>query len=224
MGQHTQTLEAVFVVYFRVLTRYRRSPLLPVVLEGIAKFAHMISVSYMGDLLEALKVLIGDKELSLHASLLAAVGAMEALRNHGAHRGACAVSVCARVQCAADRGRALHVCVAGKALLYDPKEFHMMVFARLHELQRPSRFEHAALALRCLYLMLVQSDVVSPDRVAAFVKRLLQLAVCWPAEYAEGALMIVRGCCMVRAWRSAANRADERACVCACHRSTPSCA
>ena len=35
--QHTETLNIVFVTYFRILKKAQRSPLLPAVLEGLAK-------------------------------------------------------------------------------------------------------------------------------------------------------------------------------------------
>ncbi|RKP09789.1 nucleolar complex-associated protein-domain-containing protein [Thamnocephalis sphaerospora] len=53
-----ETLKMVFVTYFRVLKQGDTSPLLPAVLEGLAKFAHLISVDYFEDLLALLKRLM----------------------------------------------------------------------------------------------------------------------------------------------------------------------
>lgn len=38
--QHTETLNIVFLIYFRILKKAQKSVLLPAVLEGLAKYAH----------------------------------------------------------------------------------------------------------------------------------------------------------------------------------------
>ena len=43
---HTETLNIVFLTYFRILKRAQKSPLLPAVLEGLAKFAKSISAHW----------------------------------------------------------------------------------------------------------------------------------------------------------------------------------
>ena len=56
-----ETLKLVFVTYFRILKA--RSPnLMGAVLEGLAKYAHLINQDFFGDILEALKELIKDAE------------------------------------------------------------------------------------------------------------------------------------------------------------------
>ncbi|KAJ3380299.1 Nucleolar complex protein 3 [Lobulomyces angularis] len=52
---HLETLKLVFVTYFRILKHAKFSPLLPAVLEGLARFAHLISVDFFEDLLNVLK-------------------------------------------------------------------------------------------------------------------------------------------------------------------------
>ncbi|KAK3942956.1 nucleolar complex-associated protein-domain-containing protein [Diplogelasinospora grovesii] len=57
----SETLKMVFATYFRVLKQ--RSPhLMGAVLEGLAKYAHLINQDFFGDLLEALKDLINYSE------------------------------------------------------------------------------------------------------------------------------------------------------------------
>ncbi|RUS33153.1 CBF/Mak21 family-domain-containing protein [Jimgerdemannia flammicorona] len=51
----TETLKLVFATYFRILKHQKTSPLLPAVLEGLAKFTHLINVDFFEDLLEVLK-------------------------------------------------------------------------------------------------------------------------------------------------------------------------
>lgn len=59
-----ETLKMVFVTYFRIL-KARVSNLTGAVLEGLAKYAHLINQDFFGDLLEALKDLIKDAEASV---------------------------------------------------------------------------------------------------------------------------------------------------------------
>lgn len=53
----SETLKLVFATYFRVL-KTRLPHLMGAVLEGLAKYAHLINQDFFGDLLEALKELI----------------------------------------------------------------------------------------------------------------------------------------------------------------------
>ena len=57
----SETLKLVFVTYFRIL-KMRSPNLMGAVLEGLAKYAHLINQDFFGDLLEALKDLIGHAE------------------------------------------------------------------------------------------------------------------------------------------------------------------
>jgi nucleolar complex protein 3 len=56
-----ETLKLVFVSYFRIL-KIRSPNLMGAVLEGLARYAHLINQDFFGDLLEALKDLIGHAE------------------------------------------------------------------------------------------------------------------------------------------------------------------
>uniref|UniRef100_A0A673BQ43 Nucleolar complex protein 3 homolog n=1 Tax=Sphaeramia orbicularis TaxID=375764 RepID=A0A673BQ43_9TELE len=55
---HTQTLNIVFLIYFRILKKAQKSVLLPAVLEGLANFAHLINLEFFDDLLNVLQNLI----------------------------------------------------------------------------------------------------------------------------------------------------------------------
>ncbi|ROT35989.1 nucleolar complex-associated protein [Sodiomyces alkalinus F11] len=57
----SETLKLVFATYFRVL-KLRVPHLMGAVLEGLAKYAHLINQDFFGDLLEALKDLIRHAE------------------------------------------------------------------------------------------------------------------------------------------------------------------
>ncbi|KAL9101007.1 MAG: hypothetical protein Q9163_003692 [Psora crenata] len=59
-----ETLKLVFVTYFRIL-KARLPHLMGAVLEGLAKYAHLINQDFFGDLLEVLKDLVNDAEAAL---------------------------------------------------------------------------------------------------------------------------------------------------------------
>jgi nucleolar complex protein 3 len=56
-----ETLKLVFVAYFRIL-KIRIPSLMGAVLEGLARYAHLINQDFFGDILEALKDLIRNTE------------------------------------------------------------------------------------------------------------------------------------------------------------------
>ena len=60
----SETLKLVFATYFRIL-KMRTPHLMGAVLEGLAKYAHLINQDFFGDLLEALKDLIQDADAGL---------------------------------------------------------------------------------------------------------------------------------------------------------------
>ncbi|AEO57738.1 hypothetical protein MYCTH_2304280 [Thermothelomyces thermophilus ATCC 42464] len=57
----SEILKMVFATYFRIL-KARTPHLMGAVLEGLAKYAHLINQDFFGDLLEALKDLVRDSE------------------------------------------------------------------------------------------------------------------------------------------------------------------
>ncbi|KAJ4294111.1 hypothetical protein N0V90_007801 [Kalmusia sp. IMI 367209] len=58
-----ETLKMVFVAYFRIL-KARSGKLMGAVLEGLAKYAHLINQDFFGDILEALRDIISTAEFS----------------------------------------------------------------------------------------------------------------------------------------------------------------
>jgi nucleolar complex protein 3 len=61
-----ETLKMVFVAYFRIL-KARTSQLMGAVLEGLARYAHLINQDFFGDILEALRDIITTAEVSAAA-------------------------------------------------------------------------------------------------------------------------------------------------------------
>ncbi|MEQ2218130.1 Nucleolar complex protein 3 [Xenoophorus captivus] len=66
---HTETLNIIFLIYFRILKKAQKSVLLPVVLEGLANFAHLINLEFFDDLLNVLQNLIQSGNLTNRESL-----------------------------------------------------------------------------------------------------------------------------------------------------------
>ena len=63
-----ETLKMVFVCYFRIL-KARSPKLMGAVLEGLARYAHLINQDFFGDILEALRDIIATAELSAAADV-----------------------------------------------------------------------------------------------------------------------------------------------------------
>jgi nucleolar complex protein 3 len=51
-------LKLLFVLYFRILKNPAPTPLLPAALQGISKYAHLVSVDFFRDLMRVLKDLV----------------------------------------------------------------------------------------------------------------------------------------------------------------------
>ncbi|KAL6697687.1 nucleolar complex-associated domain-containing protein [Trichoderma pleuroticola] len=66
----SETLKLVFATYFRIL-KMRAPHLMGAVLEGLAKYSHLINQDFFGDLLEALKDLIRHSDDDVDADLAA---------------------------------------------------------------------------------------------------------------------------------------------------------
>ncbi|KAF2993743.1 hypothetical protein E8E13_000717 [Curvularia kusanoi] len=64
----SETLKLVFVCYFRIL-KARSPKLMGAVLEGLARYAHLINQDFFGDILEALRDIIATQEVSAAADV-----------------------------------------------------------------------------------------------------------------------------------------------------------
>ncbi|XP_049502377.1 nucleolar complex protein 3 homolog isoform X1 [Panthera uncia] len=145
---HTETLNIVFVTYFRILKKAQRSPLLPAVLEGLAKFAHLINVEFFDDLLVVLHTLIESGDLSYQESLHCVQTAFHILSGQG------------------------------DVLNIDPMKFYTHLYKTLFKLHAGATNEGVEVVLQCLDVMLTKRrKQVSQQRALAFIKRLCTLAL-----------------------------------------------
>uniref|UniRef100_A0A670HRC7 Nucleolar complex protein 3 homolog n=1 Tax=Podarcis muralis TaxID=64176 RepID=A0A670HRC7_PODMU len=145
---HTETLNIVFLTYFRILKKAQKSPLLPAVLEGLAKFAHLINLEFFDDLLLVLHSLMVSGALSHRESLHCILSAFHILSGQG------------------------------DVLNIDPLKFYTHLYKILLKLHAGATNEDVAIVLQCLDVMLTKRrKQVSQQRALAFIKRLSTVAL-----------------------------------------------
>lgn len=104
--RQTEILNQIFATYFRILKNSRHSPLLPAVLQGLSKQAHLIDASFFGDLMGVLKTIMLDTQLGTRVAL-----------------------ECVRTGCTLLSGQ------AGMAVNIDVKGFHDTLYSSLYKLK-----------------------------------------------------------------------------------------
>ncbi|XP_060069533.1 nucleolar complex protein 3 homolog [Ylistrum balloti] len=160
---HTETIQAVFLTYFRILKGGISSELLSAVLEGLAKFAHLINIDFFDDLFKVFDELISSQELSYRESLHCVETAFIILSGQGA------------------------------ALNIDPNTFYTHLYNTLFKVHTGSSSEDIPIILSCLDAMVTRRKrQISQQRVLAFIKRLLTLSLMQSYEGSLGLLLAVR--------------------------------
>uniref|UniRef100_A0A1I7VRN2 NOC3-like protein n=1 Tax=Loa loa TaxID=7209 RepID=A0A1I7VRN2_LOALO len=163
----TETMNHVFATYFRVIKRLPTTNLLEPVLEGLAKFAHLINVEFFDDMISALSSLINQQHLRLVDSLRCIYTSFVMLFGEGV------------------------------ALNIDPSRFYWSMYRLLPSLafekQQDALANTLSLTLRTLDLMInSRRKQVPVCRVAAYTKRLLALAFFLPSSGAASILLCIR--------------------------------
>ncbi|KAJ3174945.1 Nucleolar complex protein 3 [Geranomyces variabilis] len=209
LKRHTETLKFVFLIYFRILKNATNSPLLPAVLEGLARFAHLINIEFFADLLNVLKKISFDQYRQyLDGSTATSTDTRSAFH-----------CVIAAFQLLTGQGEALNL---------DLKDFYTSMYAQMmrlpmnasaavavagtskdrqRRLQRVAKGVDAApgavhlesrsgseieLALQGFELLFYKKRAVPVERVAAFVKRLATVALHLPPHAVLACLSIIR--------------------------------
>lgn len=153
----SDTLQAVILTYFRILksedlqVKHVRV-LLPVALEGLAKFAHLINIDTVMDLLDVLKALLKQVDaLPLDAALNCVLTAFQTLQG------------------------------PGKEMKIDQKEYIMPLYSQLPRLCTDSNSQqYTGILLECLNSAFVKRREFSTVRIAAFLKQILSVALQTP--------------------------------------------
>ena len=165
----SDTLQSVILTYFRILKSENLSApnvqkLLPVTLEGLAKFAHLINIDTVVDLLGVLRDLLKKIDvLPIDAALNCILTAFQTLQG------------------------------PGKEMKIDPKEYLMPLYNQIPRICSPTASEkYTDLLLQCLTTAFIKRREYSNVRVAAFVKRILSAALHSPPHTSVPLLAMVR--------------------------------
>jgi nucleolar complex protein 3 len=148
----SETLQNVILTYFRILkstdTKTRHG-LLPVALEGLAKFSHLINIDTVVDLLDVLKELLVEvDDLPLEASLNCVLTAFQTLEG------------------------------PGREMQIDQKEYITPLYSQLARVgSEGSSRKITELLLRCLTAAFIKRREYSTVRIAAFLKQTFTVAM-----------------------------------------------
>jgi len=136
----TETLKNIFLLFFRILKNVENSPLLPAVLEGMAKFSHLINIELLMDLLDTLKKLLPSPNLSLISKLHCIVTAFQTLK------------------------------LQGNTINIDLKDFYSHLYSLLNDVLLESLFDSNIInaILQCFQLMLL--EIIPPTRCGIYKK------------------------------------------------------
>ena len=144
----SDALQAVTLTYFRILKHENHvamKDVLPATLEGLAKFAHLINIETVMDLLAVLKELLANVEtLPLDAALNCILTAFQTLQG------------------------------PGRELKIDQKEYVLPLYSQIPRItSEGNSLQHTEILLRCLTAAFLKQKEHSNIRVAAFVKQIM---------------------------------------------------
>ncbi|KAI4094642.1 MAG: hypothetical protein LQ344_002113 [Seirophora lacunosa] len=210
----SETLKQVFIAYFRIL-KARVPSLTGAVLEGLAKYAHLINQDFFGDLLEALKDLIsssgdllgeeqgegaGDipqkpssSQDPLRSSLLCTTTAFALLEGQDVARSASALSLDLTFF-TTHLYKTLHSYALNPDIEFSAKSMRLPdPYSASNPPSNPTADNKvnlktpSALLLRALSSILLPRSV-PPLRVAAFIKQLYMCSLHFPEKSAQAVL------------------------------------
>lgn len=145
---HTEIIGTIFLTYFRILKGYRTSTLLPAVLEGLAKFAHLINIDFFDDLYKVFNELIESEDLTYRESLHVILTAFTILSGQGS------------------------------ALNIDPMQFYTHMYNTLLHIHAGSSSEDMPLVIDCVHCMMNRRKrLISQQRILSYMKRLATLSL-----------------------------------------------
>ncbi|KAI9791087.1 MAG: hypothetical protein M1816_004318 [Peltula sp. TS41687] len=229
-----ETLKLVFVTYFRIL-KARPPGLMGAVLEGLAKYAHLINQDFFGDLLEVLRDLI-RRQAEAEGEVKEDAGNKQIRTNQNAVRESllCVLTAFSLLQGQDTRS-------AAQTLNLDLNFFATHLYATLHSLCLDPNIERApkllrlpdpdpdspsnkiniqttiVLLLRCLSSVLLPQTrihAVPPLRIAAFTKQLMTASLQMPEKSCLATLGLLNrvskthGKKIASLWRTEEKRGD----------------
>ncbi|KAF1328384.1 Nucleolar complex protein 3, partial [Globisporangium splendens] len=162
--QKTQAdiLHELVLVYFRILKQATYSTALPAVLEGLAKYAFLINLDIMIDLLKVLKAVLKEDILPLPSALQAVLTGLRTLQG------------------------------PGQELMVDEKEFVDILYKLLRKFTEGEDVSSFPIALQCIEAVFIRRKEIVVDRVAAFIKRLLLISIHLQPHQMLGVMAVIR--------------------------------
>ncbi|KAL0131675.1 hypothetical protein PUN28_002902 [Cardiocondyla obscurior] len=144
----TEITSTVFTIYFRILKQAPNSKVLSVCLEGLAKFAHCINITFYQDLVHVIDKLIEEGNLGLREQL---------------HCVQCIFTILS--------GQAT-------ALNIDPYRFYVHLYKNMLKVHCGRTHSETEIVLQTLLQILIhQRKKITQTRMVAFVKRMSTLAL-----------------------------------------------
>lgn len=210
----SETLKLVFATYFRIL-KQREPQLMGAVLEGLAKYSHLINQDFFGDLLEAMKDLIRHSDEDAEAEDENGEAEDEDVPVRNTSREALLCTVTAFTLLAgqdAHNARAdLHLDLSFFSTHLFQSLFPLSMDADLelgagamhlpdpdsHQAPKPNKVNlqtTTVLLIRCLTAILLPPwniRSVPPLRIAAFAKQLMTIALQMPEKSCQAVLALL---------------------------------
>ncbi|GAM87192.1 hypothetical protein ANO11243_052140 [Dothideomycetidae sp. 11243] len=214
-AHQSEMLKLVFVAYFRIL-KMRKQNLMGAVLEGLARYAHLINQDFFGDVLESLRDLISTQDAISEDDPEALEAASK--RDMSRETLLCIVTAFALLQ-------GQDVTKSASGLHLDLSFFSQRLYNTILPLALDPTIETssgataltkdkkinaqtpAVLLLRALSAQLLPAHAqraVQPTLLAAFVKRLLTASLALPEKAALAVLALVKNVVRVHANKVAA--------------------
>uniref|UniRef100_A0AC35UGU1 Nucleolar complex protein 3 homolog n=1 Tax=Rhabditophanes sp. KR3021 TaxID=114890 RepID=A0AC35UGU1_9BILA len=162
----TDTMKHVFTIYFSIVKKVNKGVLLEPVLEGLAKFAHLINVDFFDDLVHSLSNLVQDPDLRVMDALNCTLTVFVILSGEG-----CALNI-------------------------DPIIFYKIFYNRMLNIpfyNQELQDKCIGISIRCLHIMFnLRRKMVPPIRVAAFIKRIFAICFLLSSKKVIALLAMVR--------------------------------
>lgn len=139
----TRILEQIFLVYFNILKKSPNFKLIPCVLEGLAKFAHLINLEFFDDIVKLMHEMIESERLNFRSKL---------------H--------CIKTVFIVLSGR-------GEALTIDPMRFYNSLYNIILRIDTTVNLDNTAILSECIDMMFFKRRKQLPSaRLLSFVKRM----------------------------------------------------
>jgi nucleolar complex protein 3 len=141
-------LEQIFLVYFNILKKTPNFRLIPCVLEGLSKFAHLINLEFFEDIIKIMHQLIESNTLTFKSQLHCIKTIFIVLSGQG------------------------------EALTIDPLKFYSTLYNILLKFDATGDFENTLLLADCINMMFFKRvKQVPTSRLLSFIKRLSTVAL-----------------------------------------------